>query len=162
MKKAQPENPHTPIPTTEAHARDHNARYRRLDEYGREIVSPLPLEPPLGYKKTESMSQLVHRMVHDEMIRRELASQGIETFEESDDFDVGDDYEPNSPWENEFDPPISELTKAGKQELDKKQQASNQPPHSAPTAPVGAPPKAENPPATKEISGGAEGGSPKA
>lgn len=156
-KKLQ--NPHEPIPTTEAHARDHSARYRRLDEYGREIVSPLPLEPPLGYVKQESMAMQIRRMVQSEQLRIAAEQAGLETFEESEDFEVGDDYEPHSPWENEYDPPISELTKAGKEELDKRQQASTQP-QTLPNTGAVAPPK--NTPEAKEISAGAEGGSPKA
>jgi len=113
-------NPHEPIPTTESHDRVPSAREKRLDEKGREIVSPLPMEPPLGYKRQPTMVEIIRQQIQAEHLARDLAKAGVETFEEADDFEVGDDYEPHSPWENEFDPPISELTKAGQAELAKK------------------------------------------
>ncbi|UDN67847.1 hypothetical protein [robinz microvirus RP_145] len=106
-------NPHEPIPTTEQHERDFSTRHTTLDKEGREILSPLPLEPPLGYKKSESMAEMVRRMIQSEHLRIAAEQAGAETFEESEDFDIGDDFEPHSPWENDFDPPISELTQAG-------------------------------------------------
>lgn len=148
-KKLQ--NPHEPIPTTEKHGREHSPRERRLDEQGREIVSPLPMEPPVGYQKRESMAEMVRRMVTSEHLRLAAEAAGAETFEESEDFDIGDDYEPHSPWENEFDPPISELTKAGREILAAREaEAAKQPPAS--------PLSSAQPSDKKEISGGAEGG----
>jgi len=129
-------NPHEPIPTTELHERVPSAREKRLDEKGREIVSPLPMEPPLGYKRQPTMVEIIRQQIQSEHLARDLAAQGVETFEEADDFEVGDDYEPSSPWENEFDPPISELTKAGQEELKKRE-----------AAPPPIPPKQESDPA---------------
>jgi len=143
MSKKTP-NPHEPIPTTEAHARDFSERYRRLDENGREIVSPLPLEPPLGYKKQPSMAEHIRELIRSERLKQEAEAQGMETFEEADDFDVGDDYEPHSPWENDFDPPISELTKAGR-EIQKSREAPPAPP---------SPSKETHPPEAPSSAGG--------
>lgn len=39
-------------------------------------------------------------------------AEGMETFEESDDFDVGDDLDPSTPYEADFDPPSAEVQKA--------------------------------------------------
>lgn len=126
-------NPHEPIPTTEKHGREYNIRSTTLDPSGREIVSPLPMEPPLGYRKQESMAQQIRRMVQSEHLRIAAANAGMETLEEADDFDVGDDYEPHSPWENDFDPPISELTKAGREIQRERQQQEKTQAASPPT-----------------------------
>lgn len=89
--------------------------YPYLDELGREINDPTPMEPPLGYVRQPSLAEQIRDMVRGEKLRMEAEAAGMETFEESDDFDVGDDYDPHSPYENDFDPPLSELVKAGKE-----------------------------------------------
>lgn len=145
-KKVQHE---APIPTTEEHARQFSTRSKTLDPRGREIVSPTPLEPPLNYTKQESLSMQIRRMVQSEALRMAAENAGMETFEESEDFDVGDDYEPHSPWENEFDPPISELTQAGQQILSEREAAAAA--AKAPEAPL-------TPLAKPGATDGAEGG----
>lgn len=130
MKKIT--NPHEPIPTTEEHTRVPSAREKRLDESGREIVSPLPMEPPVGFKRQPTMVDIIREQIRSARFAEEAAREGMESFEEADDFDIGDDYEPNSPWENDFDPPISELTKAGQAALKAREAAKNAPAPSAP------------------------------
>lgn len=81
-----------------------------LDERGRELPDPVPLAPPVGYKKQPSLFELVRTMVKSERLRAEVESAGYETFEDADDFVIGDDYDPRSPYENEFEGlPLSEL-----------------------------------------------------
>lgn len=144
MKKIT--NPHEPIPTTEEHTRVPSAREKRLDESGREIVSPLPMEPPVGFKRQPSMVDIIREQIRSARFAEEAAREGMESFEEADDFDIGDDYEPNSPWENDFDPPISELTKAGKAALKAREAAAPPPPKQtnnppeAPSSAGGTPP----------------------
>lgn len=96
------------------------ARKSRLDSEGREINSGIPLEPPLGYKRTPSLAEQIRAMVQSENMAQIVAAEGAETFEESEDFDVGDDFDPHSPYENEFDPSISELIAAGHEALQSK------------------------------------------
>lgn len=85
-------------------------REARLDPRGREIPDPVPVAPPVGYKRQPSLAEQIRAMVRSEKLRDEAQAAGYETFEEADDFDVGDDYEPNSPYEVDFDPtPVSEL-----------------------------------------------------
>lgn len=62
---------------------------------------PTPMEPPIGNPNVAEIDMFAR---HREMIRRELsayaAAQGMETFEEADDFDIADELpEPFSPWE---------------------------------------------------------------
>lgn len=91
-------------------------RYRRRAEYlndlGQEIPDPRPISPPIGYKRQPSVFDLQRENLALAMrLNREDAE--FETFEESEDFDVDDDdYDPSSPWENDFDPPFSEIRAA--------------------------------------------------
>lgn len=107
-----------------------------LLDYAYEVPDPTPVAPPVGYKKQPSMVEYIRDMVRSEKLRQEAEAAGYETFEESEDFDVGDDNDPTSPWENEYDPPISEI----RSEVER----NRKPPSATPGASPGAPPP--NPP----------------
>lgn len=77
-----------------------------LDERGREVVSNVPIAPPIGYKRSPSLSDQIRQALHAS--RAELAASGHESFEEGDDFEVGDDFDPSSPYEIHFEPEESE------------------------------------------------------
>lgn len=64
---------------------------RGLDENGNYKVSPVPQEPPIGYKKQPSMIDIVHEAIRSDRLAREVEEAGFESFEEADDFDVGDE-----------------------------------------------------------------------
>lgn len=100
---------------------------------GREYNDPTPMAPPIGYKRQPSMVEIVRSQVRDALLAQALAEQGVETFEEADDFEIGDDYEPDAPWENEFDPPITEVLAEAQRALD----ARNNPPAQPPVAQPG-------------------------
>lgn len=72
----------------------------RLDERGREIPDPTPVEMPLNFKRPETIQEMIRRLVNvqnsDEL--------GAETWEEANDFDVDDDVDFNTEYEEEFDP----------------------------------------------------------
>lgn len=70
----------------------------RLDEYGREILDDTPVSLPVRLKRGENIAEQVQRLVQQELSRLADA-QGLETFEEANDFDVGDDYDPRSEYE---------------------------------------------------------------
>lgn len=85
-----------------------------LNKDGTPVLDPTPMAPPIGYKKTPSMVEIVRDMVRGERLRQEALESGHETFEEAEDFDVGDEPDQlRSPYENDFDPPLTELVKAG-------------------------------------------------
>lgn len=65
---------------------------------GAEILDPTPMAPPVGWFKQPSMFDHIRAM-----IRQAQLDQEVESFEDADDFDVGDDYDPTSPWEQEHD-----------------------------------------------------------
>lgn len=74
----------------------------QLDEFGREVLDQTPRAVPVKFQTRTHAEQM------REIIRQELSryaeSQAQETFEEADDFDIGDDYDPSSPYEMHFDP----------------------------------------------------------
>lgn len=70
-------------------------------KYGHELPNPQPLEPPLGFVPQETIFEQMRQMVLREMDNRE---EELETEEEANDFDIGDDFDPTSPWEIGFEP----------------------------------------------------------
>lgn len=81
-------------------------REAHLDENGHEVVSSVPVAPPLGYKKQPTMVEHIRNLVRSEHLRVAAEAAGQESFEEADDFEVGDDFDPSSPYEEVFDPPV--------------------------------------------------------
>lgn len=72
-----------------------------LTKEGDEIPDPTPLAIPAHVK-------FIERDHIRDIIRQELSrhaqQEDFETWEESDDFDCDDDYDPTSPYEEQFDP----------------------------------------------------------
>lgn len=79
------------------------ARLMRLDEHGHEVPDPTPLVLPSGFRRPETLAEQVARLVRGAMSRR-AEEEGFETFEDSEDFDVDDDFDPRTPFEEVFDP----------------------------------------------------------
>lgn len=75
-----------------------------LDSRGREQVDSVPMAPPVGFKPQPSMIENIRALVRSESLRHAAETAGFETFEEAEDFDVGDDIEPSSPYEQQFEP----------------------------------------------------------
>lgn len=77
-----------------------------LNPDGSENPDPVPMAPPVGYNKQPTLVERIREMVREAALAQQLAAQGVETFEEADDFDIPDDpyREPDSPWEGEFEP----------------------------------------------------------
>lgn len=73
---------------------------------GREYPDPTPIAPPLGFIKQPTLAETMRQMIRSEALKNAARESGHETFEEADDFDVGDDYDPRSPYEETFDPPV--------------------------------------------------------
>lgn len=67
-----------------------------------ELLDQTPVAIPLGYKKPESMQDMLNRIIGNKFRDLQLDSE-TETFEEADDFDCDDDFDPASPWEEVFD-----------------------------------------------------------
>lgn len=77
-----------------------------LDTHGHEIPDPTPVEPPIGYVKQPSLAEQIRQAILSDRLKREAEEAGLETFEEADDFNVGDDYDPSSPYEETFEPVV--------------------------------------------------------
>lgn len=123
---------------------------RGLDEHGRLVPDPVPIAPPVGYRKQPSMVEIVRDMVRGEKLRQAALESGHETFEESEDFDIGEDGEDLlSGYENDFDPPLSEIAREVEAE-----RARNKPAEVADASESGGaggvPPPAEGSPAAPE------------
>lgn len=74
----------------------------KFDERGWEKPDPTPLARAIAFHAPPSLQDQIRRMIAHEM-SQQAALNGQETFEEADDFDVGDDYDPKSPWELDED-----------------------------------------------------------
>lgn len=77
----------------------------RLDEFGREVPDPKPMAMPSGFRRPETLQEQVARLVRSRLSEIAL-EQGAESFEESEDFDVDDEFDPNTPYEEFFDPAL--------------------------------------------------------
>ena len=112
-----------------------------IDKNGHEVLDPRPLSPPVGYVPSESLTVRLRELIAGERLRRAADLQEMDTFEEADDFDVDDDPVPmrDTPYENDFDPPVRQLVRDGQASLDRKAaEAASKPPE--------APAKAESGP----------------
>lgn len=108
---------------------------RPLTPFGAEIPDPTPLAPPVGYKRQPTMVEHIRNMVRSERLRQEAEAAGMDTFEESEDFDVGDDEDdPHTPYENDFDPPIDVIREAVEADKAAKASTPSPSPEAAPAA----------------------------
>lgn len=85
-----------------------------LDENGHEILDSTPRAIPVRILKRQNEAQRMQDFIRHEL-SRQMQSQGFGSFEEEDDFEVGDDVEPWSPHEladeqyyERGDPPVVE------------------------------------------------------
>lgn len=74
------------------------------NEFGHEIPDPKPVALPSGFKRPETLAEQVQRLVRTH-ISRQAEAEGMETFDEANDFDISDDpVDPSTPFEPFFDP----------------------------------------------------------
>lgn len=72
-------------------------------KHGRgEVLPDTPASIPVRFKRTSALTDAMKAFIRDEISRR-AGDEGYETFEESDDFNVGDDHDPHSPHEQSLD-----------------------------------------------------------
>lgn len=76
-----------------------------LDHRGFEIPDPTPVSIPAHMRHIER--DHIRDIIRQELSRH-AENVGFESWEDADDFDVGDDYDPSSPYEEEFDPQTGE------------------------------------------------------
>lgn len=114
----------------------------RLNDRGHEVLDQTPMAKSLGFREQKSLAQQMREMVTSELARRSAIAAGYETFEEADDFCVGDDYDPHSP--HELDEEVDQLPPWREEEIRKeiKKEAKAKFRAEHPTAP---PPKPDLP-----------------
>jgi len=94
--------PTDPLPGTEQQeVFEQSVQSLYLDSEGREVPNPLPIAPPVGYRKQPTIADQMRQMIR--MASYEARTAGAETEEEANDFDVGEDMDPHSPWEHDFE-----------------------------------------------------------
>lgn len=76
-----------------------------LDANGWEIPDSQPLEIPAGFRKPETLQDQIRRLIRS--ASEEAKNSGLETFEEAEDFNVDDDFDPTTPYEVFFDPVLN-------------------------------------------------------
>lgn len=119
---------------------------------GHEIPDSTPVAPPIGYKKIPSLAEQIRQAILSEKLKEAAQSQGLETFEEADDFDVGDDFDPRSPYEESFEPvhpaPAPEAVQAAENRVVETLSPTEGAPEAPSTggAPEGPPEAAKKPP----------------
>lgn len=115
-------------------------KVNRFDENGHEILNPTPMQPPLGYKPSLSLAEQIRLQVRQ---LKSLEDMEPETEEEADDFDIEDDPQPASRWENDMVPSIKE-SRARARELEAQLRRYAKPPTEEPGT-VKAPSSSDNP-----------------
>ncbi|AZL82947.1 hypothetical protein [Apis mellifera associated microvirus 40] len=73
----------------------------RFDEHGRELPDDTPIAKPVRFNRPGSTLDEIRRNL--DMANRLAQEQGLETFDEADDFQIGDDFEENHPWAEQID-----------------------------------------------------------
>lgn len=103
------------IRAAEREAAAMRAQEKPLDELGRELPDSTPLEPPLNYQKTPSLSDQIRDLIRSEKLKQAAEEAGYESFDDADDFEIEDDPYPYSPYEDEFSTPLQELHRRRRQ-----------------------------------------------
>ncbi len=75
-----------------------------LNQDGHEMPSDKPLAIPAGFQIPETLNEQVARLVRHERFNQAMGEGDQDTFDEADDFNIGDDFDPSSPFEQVFDP----------------------------------------------------------
>lgn len=135
---------HDQAPHQEPFLRSLGLRPVVLDDYGREVLDPTPMAPPIGYRPQATMVDIIHAQIRSAQLAKEAQEAGFETFEEADDFDVDDDFDPSSPYEEMFDPaPPRRRFETAEEQLGRRkdrparpQMAPEGPPSQEPTSPA--------------------------
>lgn len=95
---------------------------------GSEVLNPVPMAPPVGFKEEPSMMEVMQNMIKRHMAGLEDDTE-LDTPEDALDFDVPDDHDPWGPYEvelmEEF-PAVPKVEESG--DLDKEEEAPPPPP----------------------------------
>lgn len=84
---------------------DSKSIFKKLTKTGKEILNRTPIAIPLGFSRPKSITEQIAEFVTNQKTQEQLDAAGFETFEDAEDFEIGDDYEslPESKYEADFD-----------------------------------------------------------
>lgn len=91
-----------------------------INEKGQEVLDNTPVAIPVRFQRVKNLSDQIRETLRSEEFRAYLNSQELETPEEADDFEVGDDYDPRSPYEMSLDQELR-----GPEDDERERQAAN-------------------------------------
>lgn len=115
-----------------------NEEYQsKYDANGAELMDSTPISASLRVRP-QSEYQRMRALIRQEL-SMEAAANGLESWEEANDFDVGDDFDPSTPYEEQFDPDTG-VSNWEFQEETPKGGDGGQDPHASPTPPIDNPP----------------------
>lgn len=75
-----------------------------FNDRGEELLDDRPMSAAVGFKRPPSLADLVKSLIRNEQVQRDFETHGIETFDDADNFNTGEDMDMTSPWEENFDP----------------------------------------------------------
>lgn len=105
-------------------------KHNRFSEDNKEILNPTPVAPPIGYKPSLSLAEQIRQQVR---AFKHMEDTEPETEEEADDFEIEDDPQPHSRWENDMIPSIKE-SRARLRALEEQERLYAKPPQEKPPA----------------------------
>jgi len=77
--------------------------FKRICKREFEVLDPTPIAMPVRFHRHQTLQEQI-QMYTRNTLNKMAAANDQETFEEADDFDIGDDFEPVSEHEIEFNP----------------------------------------------------------
>lgn len=78
-----------------------------LNEFGQEVLDPRPLSIPVGFQRPPTLQEQIRRLMRFEYENiRNAGVDDVETPEEAEDFDTGEDLDIQSPYEIDDDPVV--------------------------------------------------------
>lgn len=84
--------------SNELHAKLKKLHRAMIDQNGAELHNPTPVSIPIGQQRPPTLKEQIQRVLRTEL-SNQAASQGHETYEEANDFDIDDDDTMYSPYE---------------------------------------------------------------
>lgn len=69
-----------------------------------EIPDARPVALHVKFERPIPLGERMQALIRSELLARDAEAQGLETFDEADDFVVGEDELPGTPYEDDFDP----------------------------------------------------------
>lgn len=107
---------------------------QKSDKVRFESLDDTPVSVPVKFNRPPSLHEQIKSLIRRE-VSQTAVNSGMESFEEADDFEVGDDYDPQSPYEAIFDPETLDKNEAeAVSEFLKQRREQTSPPQPPPPA----------------------------